>query len=678
MKKLFIPTLLIAPVLAQEIQNIKLEEVVTTATREEEKVSEIPARVDTVPKEELKLDRPVHIKEDMSSLPGVLITQVAASLGHATAIRLPINYGPYYLYLQDEIPVQSSGFFNHNALWWTTWESSLGGVEVLKGVGTAFYGSDAIGAVINVKSEKISKVLERNLQLEGGEYGYLRVKGKVSDTIKKNGYLASFSYSQSDGWREKTRFKRGEVTLKHMYKFEGNSSLETSLIANKMNAQMAGYLDYQTFKTNPEESGLPSDLEDPYRKVDMARLSLKYKRSFSSKNRIQVIPYVRFNRNRYVATWIPKAYPERDTKTYTFGVLNQDEVKHGLGKTIFGLDFELTKAKSHYFQTRSDVYIYGKLYPQGDIYNYDVDFYNIAPYIHNVFHFGDFTATAGLRYDYAKYRYDNKLTEGNFGDVWYRPADRSDEFSHLSPKLGLIYAISKNHSIFGRYAHGFRIPQAGTLYELKQGYQERPLAPEKADSYELGYRGLIERANFTYTLSGYYMEIKDKIVTVRETSLSYRANAGKTRHKGLELGAEWIPTESVKIRGSYSLSKHEYVNFNTGRKDYSGKEMKLAPKDLANVRFIYNPFFIRKLTLELEYQRVGSYYMDDENTKKYGGYEIYNAKAQFRVNKNFKLFAKVLNITDELYAETADIAYGRERYRPGMPRTLYAGVDVVW
>lgn len=675
MKKFLSPLLLIAPVFAQEVY--KLQEVTTTATREKEKLTTIPVRVDSVPEEEIKLDRPNHPKDDLNSLPGVLITQVAASLGHATAIRLPINYGPYYLYLQDGIPVQSSGFFNHNALWWTSWESSAGKIDVLKGVGTAIYGSDAIGAVINIESEKPSKKLTRNFYLEGGSYGYIRLKGKVSNTNEKHAYLTAVSYSQADGWREKTDFKRGEVLVKDIYNIDSSSFAEISFIANKLDAKMAGYLDYETFKSNPENSGLPDDLDNPYRKVDMVRISIKYNKELTSDSKIRIIPYLRYNRNRYVATWIPQAYPERDLKTYTGGFLNQYIQKYSHGKLILGFDIEGTEAKNHYFQTRPTVTIWGEIYPQGDIYKYDVSFYNLAPYIHNIYRHKKLTITTGLRYDYVKYDYDNKLSVGNFG-IWKRPNDRTDSFNHLSPKFGLVYKINKENSIFGRYAHGFRIPQAGSLYELKKDYQETGLNPEKADSFEIGYKANFINKGILLNISAYYMEVKDKIITVRENSVSYRTNAGKTRHKGIEIGGEYLISEDFKLRGSYSISKHEYVSFKTGNKDYSGKEMSMAPRNLANIRLIYNPFFEKKLTAEFEYQHVGSYYMDDENTKKYDGYDIFNFKAQYKVKKNFKIFAKVYNITDKLYAETANIAYGRERYRPGMPRTIYAGIDITW
>ncbi len=678
-RKLLMSTLLSAVFahlsLAQEVY--KIEGVTVTATREREKSLEIPVRVDSVPEEEIELDKPNHIRDDLNSVPGVLITQVAASLGHATAIRLPINYGPYYLYLQDGIPVQSSGFFNHNGLWWTSWESSLEDIEVLKGVGTAVYGSDAIGAVVNVKSEEPSKVLKRNILLEGGSYGYFRIRSKLSDTKGKNTYLTAISFSRSDGWREKTEFKRGEILLKDIYRIDSVGSVEVSFLANKMDAKMAGYLDYQSFKDNPKSSGLPSDLEDPYRKVDMARLSAKYAGRLTTKDRLRLIAYLRFNRNRYVATWIPKAYPERDLKTYTLGFLNQYIHRYGSGKIILGLDLEGTKANNHYYQTRPDVNIWGRLYPQGNIYKYDVNFYNVAPYLHGVYKYKRLKITAGLRYDYARYEYNNKLTAGDFG-VWYRPDDRSNSFSHLSPKLGLVFSINKNSSLFARYAHGFRIPQAGSLYELKKNFQEKGLKPEKADSYEVGYKAKLSGLGLILNVSAYYMEIKDKIITVRERSVSYRANAGKTRHKGLEVGVEYFLSEDLKLRASYSVSKHKYVSFNTGREDYSGKEMSMAPRDLANVRLIYNPFFEKRLTAELEYQHVGPYYMDDNNTKKHGGYDILNLKAEYRLKDNLKIFGKVYNLTDRLYAETANIAYGRERYRPGIPRTIYVGFDMVW
>ena len=69
--------------------------------------------------------------------------------GHMTAIRQPLSTQPLYLYLEDGIPTRSTGFFNHNAMYEVNVPQS-GGIEVFKGPGTALYGSDAVGGVINV------------------------------------------------------------------------------------------------------------------------------------------------------------------------------------------------------------------------------------------------------------------------------------------------------------------------------------------------------------------------------------------------------------------------------------------------------------------------------------------------------------------------------------------------
>jgi outer membrane receptor protein involved in Fe transport len=78
----------------------------------------------------------------------VYVSQLSGE-GHSMAIRQPISTKPLYLYLEDGIPTRATGFFNHNALYEVNIPQS-GGIEVLKGPGTASYGSDAIGGVVNV------------------------------------------------------------------------------------------------------------------------------------------------------------------------------------------------------------------------------------------------------------------------------------------------------------------------------------------------------------------------------------------------------------------------------------------------------------------------------------------------------------------------------------------------
>src|SRR5205085_10393336 len=80
---------------------------------------------------------------------------------------------PTYLYLEDGIPTRATGFFNHNALYEVNIPQS-GGVEVLKGPGTALYGSDAIGGVVNVLTRPAPPSPSVEISTDAGGYGYGR------------------------------------------------------------------------------------------------------------------------------------------------------------------------------------------------------------------------------------------------------------------------------------------------------------------------------------------------------------------------------------------------------------------------------------------------------------------------------------------------------------------------
>ena len=52
----------------------------------------------------------------MNRISGVYVSNFGGE-GHATAIRQPITTKALYAYLEDGVPIRSTGFFNHNALY---------------------------------------------------------------------------------------------------------------------------------------------------------------------------------------------------------------------------------------------------------------------------------------------------------------------------------------------------------------------------------------------------------------------------------------------------------------------------------------------------------------------------------------------------------------------------------
>lgn len=664
---------------------INLEPVSVTGLREEQKISEQALSISTKEDKEIKLDQVIFQKDLLNSMAGVRIEQTTSVIGHKTAIRTPSTTSPYFLFMQDDIPVQSSGFFNHNGLAYTTFESA-NSVEVLKGAGTALYGSDAVAAVVNVKSAAApSKELETSVRVKGGSHGYVSGNVEASDSINEDsGYRAKVNYSKSSGWRQHTSYDRYEATLRYDEMLNDENMLKVILTGSKTDAEQAdSFEDYANIENqNTASSDDPNfmtalEKTDVRRKFDYARLSLEWSNYSVDGLEVSTTPYIRYNRNQYVATW-EKNLPSNDSEQQTLGLLQKNTLDISMGRLIFGFDTEYTNSSTQYDQD-FDLTTSGwgaKTYTQGALYDYDVEYFAISPYVHTDINVNEeFVISAGLRYDYNHYDYTNNLSVGaDASNTYYRVADRSDDFDHLSPKLALSYHPSEDLNLYARYANGFRIPQATRLYSQKVGYEDVRLDSETTNTYEIGVKKEFE--NTYVELAAYYMSIDDTITRYEDSGsgLYYYKNGGSTLHRGIEATVFTQVTQEWGAKVAYSYAKHSYDNDEA----YGSNEQAEAPNTTANGRLIYTPDYLHGLSVMAEWQYVGSYWMDDENTQKYNGYSIGNLKADYKYNENISVFGKVTNITDKAYATSATYRYNTTNYTPGDPRQFYAGLEYRW
>ena len=660
-----------------------LETVTVTATRSQQKQTKTPASVGTKTAKETQLDAPILQKDLFNSIAGVRITQTGSILGHMTSIRMPTNTAPYYLILQDGIPVQSSGFFNHNALAYTNYETA-NKAEVLKGAGTALYGSDAVAATINVISKEPSPNKTASVKTEVGSDGFYRMGVKGNNKVGKQAVASlDYSHAESDGWRENTQFKRDEVTLKHLAELTNGDTLKTTVAANQSQSGMAGYIiGKEALAADPSSvgdiaaavnTGLPIE-----RKFDFSRISSEWDHQVNEKVAVNSIAYVRNNRNRYATTW-ESTLPLVDNKTDTLGVMAKATVEQGNTQWIAGLDAEKTKSNNKAVQ---DVRTATAKVPAGTIYDYAVDYTAVAPYVQAKHSFNEqWTVGAGVRHDVNHFDYTNKTADGIYGSsTYYRVTDNNDPtYHHTSPKVDLSYKPTENQLVYARYANGFRIPQASQLYSHKTNNINTttnavtPLDPETTNTVELGYK--VGNKKHQVETAIYNMDIDDTIVSRKNSDgISYATNTGKTKHRGIEVSLTSKLTDQVSTKLAYSYSKHHYQNDAT----YGDNEQAAAPRHVANARLNYTSKALPKLTTQLEVERVSSYWMDDANTKKYEGFTVGNVKASYQANKHLDLFAKVNNVTNKTYAETADYSYGTEKYTPAAPRQVFVGMEYNW
>ena len=661
---------------------------VVTASRADEASNALPVSVSTVDDQQLQLDQGVHIQDSTRMMAGVTINQLSGSSSHNTGIRLPLNYDGYYLFLQDSIPLQSSAFFNHNGLRWSSFNTSADQIEVLKGAGTTLYGSGAVAATINVLSAEPSFTPKGHVSVLAGEDDYAQIKVQHSDKISEDqAFLFSASALQDNGWRDHTARDRQEVLVKHLWKIDADTELKTQFQASTMTDEMATSLNASQLKEDRTQSGLSDAVQaiNPERDSDFARLSFELTHSLNDQFTFSLIPYARYNTNDYIATW--RSYtPQSESSVTSFGLLAKGNWVHDNGnETIFGVDLEHSESETDTFQpldvtvtswSGTTNYIEGFKYRDQEI-----TYKNISPYIQHNLMFGDaLTVQAGLRYDYNRYELDNHLAETDDDGFGNRQlADRKDKFTSLNPKLGFHYALNGNSGFYGRVAQANRLPTASTLYNLKSGDSGSLVGgvkEETSTTFELGYR--FQRDDLALSAAIYRIDIDDAIVSALDNSGdTYRTNAGETRHQGIELELSYVLSPSWSTKLALSHSKHEYIDYINDGDDFSGNEMQRAPRNKVGLTLNWSPTTLPGLVTQLQADHFGSYWKDNENTVKAPSYTLFHLKGQYELSPDMQIFGRVDNLFDRDYNYQTEIRWG-EKFYPGAGRTFKAGLKYNW
>lgn len=675
--------------LSNENDDNRIERLTVTATRQETLDTDLAMSVHGVGKDELDLDNGQHVAESLNSISGVLIDQLSGGQGHKSAIRMPMNTSGYYLYLQDNIPLQSPAFFNHNGLWWSSFNSNVARMEVLKGAGTALYGSGAVAATINILSENVADEPETSLGVMLGEDDYSKVQLSHSNRLSNDqGFRISASYFNNDGWREHTGAKRAEVSFRHELDLNNNERLVTSLVASDLAQEMAASLNKDAYNNNVTSSGLSNSVlaSDPLRKTKYFRLSTQWDKS-DGDNYYSVIPYLRYRTNDYTATW-NQNMPKVESNVTTFGLLTLGYFDHGNDSgTTVGVDIEFSEGEQLSYQPLdfttsgwgADTFAKGEKF-----YDDTTQYQGVSPYIQHKRQLSEqLDVTVGARYDYGKYNFNNHLSMlGDIGHGKLSIDDRKDNFNHLSPKASLNYHLNDNSNVYLRYANSFRLPTAGSLYHLttKDSGEAKAVDPEVSDTFEIGYKANLDQVTFDVAI--YYMDVDDGIVhAYNDKGQRYLTNASRVIHKGYEVSSFWKPSPQFNISVAYSQSSHKFDQ----HEKYSGNEMTMAPDYIANFRFRYLPESFSGVSSMLEVQSIGQYWLDDANSQDdngndriYDGYTIVNLKARYEVSKRLSLNVRILNLSDRKYAQEASFRYGKTTFAPGAPRTAYLGMNYQW
>ncbi|HSH45620.1 MAG TPA: TonB-dependent receptor, partial [Longimicrobiales bacterium] len=427
---------------------LAIADIVVSATREAQALARTPATVGVVQGDALREERPTHPSEVMDKVPGVWVN-VTGGEGHMTAIRQPLTTDPVYLFVEDGVPTRSTGFFNHNALYEINVPQAER-IEVVKGPVTALYGSDAIGGVINVETRPAVAAPGLQATVEAGQHGFGRILGSYAATGERDGLRADLNLTRTDGWRDGTAYDRQSGTLRWDRTLGGGSSLKTVAAFSRIDQQTAGSsrLPEDAFEDRPTLNLTPVS----FREVTAGRLSVEYEHSAGS-SLLSVTPFARYNAMNILPNWSLTYDPAIwETSNGSLGVLARyrRDFEPMDARLIAGVDVDWSPGRhfERVIEPEREDGAYTS-YSAGDpIYDYDVTFLGLSPYLHaEASPTPRLRLTGGLRFDRIGYTYENRLGALQTGSH-RRPSSTDVAYTEWSPKLGATYEIGAGASVF--------------------------------------------------------------------------------------------------------------------------------------------------------------------------------------------------------------------------------------
>ncbi len=265
-------------------------------------------------------------------------------------------------------------------------------------------------------------------------------------------------------------------------------------------------------------------------------------------------------------------------------------------------------------------------------------------------------------------------------------------FNRFNPALGLTFNPRQGLTLYGSYHEGFRVPTPVELTcadendpcALPVGFvADPPLEPVVAKTWEVGARGRFG-GSLKWSATAYRTELKDDILFVSTgVGLGFFTNVDKTRRQGIELGLagqagpfEWFANYGfvdATFRSAASLFNPVANPLDPAQPatiDVSeGNRLPGIPRHTLKLGGVYR--VSERFTVGAQVLYASSQFLrGDENNQRgeLSGYTVVNLNLDYRLSRNWVLFAKVDNLFDARY-ETLG-AFNRNAFDPATGQPL--------
>ncbi|MBW2069259.1 MAG: TonB-dependent receptor [Deltaproteobacteria bacterium] len=674
------------PAFAEE-KELRLEEIVVTATRTEKEVESAPASVSVVTKDRIELKGSKTLDQVLNDISGVMVRRGKGLMDTLSFITLRgIPQQKRTLILMDGIVLNNP--YGGNVKFGGYFPEDLERVEVVKGPFSSLYGGYAMGGVVNFITKMPEK---REFTLKTG-YGSSFDRGEAMDDFKRvylsygdklweklsifisygrhdtNGYPTDFNVQSSQppqgitGYEVtstrtgKTAYLIGDkgdntwwddgITLKAQYEFTKDTKIRFSFMRNRYEYD---YDDPHTYLTdaegNPvwsygrvgEHTFIPGGggrTQNTYASVFETTLfkDLKMKLNLS---------YIDTEKNWYVQTSSGAKLDGscNDTSCY---------VSNTPGEAYMGdLQFTLPLSDTNLPLLNNQIITFGGAFryehahtKEKYLTNWNDEDSKTTPkyesegktrtysfFVQDEIMFLDnLTAYIGFRQDWWK-TYDGYVND--VGKAGYPKDYSSSTASSFSPKFALVYKPFDTTTLRGSIGKAFRPP---TIYELYRTwtsswgitYAGNPnLEPETVISWDIGIEQKLWKGAKA-SLTYFENHMEDLIYRKTISSdLQEYVNVGKAESRGIEFEIEQRFDKWLRLFGNLTYTDSE-IKENEAKPSTEGCRLTYTPLWKANIGAEFEKSRFRAYIIG---RYIGKWYTKDDNSDKtndvYGSYDPY-------------------------------------------------------
>lgn len=540
-------------VIIDTIPSQLLDEVIVTATRTQRQLSSLPLPVTLIGKKKILQSGTVRLNEILNEQTGIIT--VADESGFQ-GVQIQGIASDYILILMDGVPLvgRSAGNFDLSRLT----VGNIKQIEVVKGPSSSLYGSEALGGVINIITEKpTSDVLAGNASYRIGTFSQQDINIDIKQGFKKFRYgffanrFSSNGYDLNEDVAGQTVNPYTNYTLngRLYYDFSNKLSLFTSARFYDQNQDAGFTLDSIQYEgdTKEREWNAHARLDHKWNPNLTMAYELYYTNYTANELLVDPISADVLSENDFNQ----KLFRPEVRGSFKFASENDSEAKgFRNGSLTAGVGLQLDELDRTYF---------------------------------------DETVNFTSQYLYAQYDF-NPLE--NLNVIAGARFDNHSEYNNqFSPKLAMRYKVSDVFSLKGSVGYGFKAPDFRQLYfdftnsavgytvlgynvaldklkELEEQEQildvvvteedlSKPLEAESSVGYNLGFT--FKRGNSTTEVNFFRNDFKNLIDTriiARKTNgqnvFSY-INFDEIYTTGFEVNSGYKISYNLNISAGYQL-----------------------------------------------------------------------------------------------------------------------------